>query len=432
MLRLKNKDILINYFKSNEKSLDNLNMGPEYEYFIVHRDTYETVSFYGEKGIEYIFKRLVDLGWEPVYEGDYILGASFEDLSVTTEPGGQFEFSNMYKGSLKELKETYVRFFEILLPILDELNYDIVAMGYHPVTKIEDIKLLPKSRYDSMFNYFQKHGTMSHNMMKGTCALQFSIDFTSEEDYIKKSVVANGLVNILYSIFENAYFFEGEETHHNIRARIWENTDPQRSGLSKNAFLDDSYGGYADYILNTPSIFGYVDGEMTYTGDTLIGELIDENSSKEEIEHLLTMVFPDVRTKKFIEVRMMDSVPYPYNFSAFALIKGLLYDDENLEKLYDTFKNLTREEVYRSRKSMYEIGEEATYMDKSLKDWKKEIVDMARSGLESEDAKYLDVLDELFKSYGSLYNKSKALYDGKDVKSAAAFNRITMEGLCSQ
>ncbi len=418
------KKLIVDYIKDNEKSPDNLKLGPEYEYIIVKRDTYESVSYYGEKGIEYIFNRLKDLGWNPYYEGKHLLTLTLDDMTVTTEPGGQVEFSSVQKKSIKELEDSYKRFFSMLSPILEELDYDILGIAYHPVTKIEDIKLLPKGRYDAMFEYFKTHGTMSHNMMKGTAGLQLSLDYTSAEDFKKKFIVSNAITNAFYTLFDNGYFFQGEPTNHAIRAKIWENTDPDRSGLPKNAFIDDSYEGYAEYLVNTTAIFGFVDGEMVPTGEKKIGELLDENSTKEELEHLMTMVFPDVRVKKFLELRMMDSVPYPYNFGAFALLKGLLYNEENLNALYEEFKELSPEVILKTREDMYNYGNEAKFLDKTLKEWTKIFISMAENVL-GEEAKYLEPLKELIETEGSFYYKTERLFEKTDnVKESVEFNKI--------
>ena len=265
---------------------------------------------------------------------------------------------------------------------------------------------------------------MSHNMMKGTAGLQLSMDFTSEEDFKKKFVVSNAITNAFYTLFDNGYFFQGEPTSHAIRAKIWENTDPERSGLPKNAFIDNSYEGYAEYLVNTTAIFGFVDGEMVPTGDKKIGELLDENSTKEELEHLMTMVFPDVRVKKFLELRMMDSVPYPYNFGAYALLKGLLYNEDNLNMLYEGFKDLSPEVILKTREDMYVYGNEAKFLDKTLKEWTEVFISMAENVL-GEEKSYLEPLKELIESEGSFYYKTERIFqETKDVKKAVEFNSI--------
>lgn len=424
----KGKNLFVNYFKSKEKTKDDLMLGPEFEHIIVDRKTYKSVSYYGDRGVEYIFKRLVDAGFVPEYEGDHILGLDLDDLNIATEPGGQVELSIDKKATVMDIEKSYRRFFSILLPILDEEDYDILAIAYHPVTKIDEIKLLPKSRYDSMFEYFKNHGTMSHNMMKGTAGLQLSIDYVSEDDFKKKFFLANVLTNILYSIFDNGYFFEGKPTHHNIRALIWENTDPARSGIAKNVFENNSYEGYAEYLLKTPAIFAYVDGKLQAVGDRLIGEFLDDKSTKEEIEHLMTMVFPDVRQKGYIEIRIMDAVPYPYNMAVFALIKGIFYNQMNLDALYQLFADVNYEDMERVRKDMYTHGNETIFMERSLKAWSLALIDMAKDGLSDEEGKYLDPLKDFIMTESSFYDKTEKLYkETGDVKKAVSFNKISID-----
>src|SRR5699024_9962597 len=133
----------------------------------------------------------------------------------------------------------------------------LLGIGYHPVTVIDDIKISPKKRYGYMYNHFKDKGSRSHNMMKGTAAVQVILDYNSQEDFIRKYRLGSALSPILYTIFENAYIFEGKPVDfHGVRQYIWKNTDPERSGLVKTAFDKDfSYEKYAEYILDTDVIF---------------------------------------------------------------------------------------------------------------------------------------------------------------------------------
>ena len=420
--------MIIDYFKKHEKTSDNLKLGPEYEHIMVDRSDYKSISYYGERGVNAIMKRLEESGWEGSYEGEHLLALTKDGMNVTTEPGGQFEFSSTQKADVRELEEVYIKFFNELLPILDEYEYDLLGIGYHPVTEIEDIKLLPKFRYDSMFDYFKTHGTMGHNMMKGTAALQLSIDYTDEADYAKKYFVASALSNIIYSMMENAYFFQGGVAPwHNVRAKIWENTDKDRSGLVKYAFDEDfSYEAYAKYLLETKSVFAYVDGEFAYTGEKTIEELINENTTEEELEHLMTMVFPDVRTKKFIELRMADAVPYPLNFAYYAMVKGLLYNEDNLNELAEYFKGVSYDDMMETRESMYSLGREAIFMGKSLYEHQKYVVGLAAKGLSESEGIYLEPLMEMVSENTSPYEITKSKYSD-NVKDAVSWCRIAIE-----
>ncbi len=405
------------FFIKNEKTKDNFKIGVEFEHFVVYEDTLKTVSYYGENGVAETLHDLEKLGYNGTYEGEYILGLEKGNKVITLEPGSQFELSIKAQKHIKDIELEYLDFLKDLIPILENKKQQIMAVGYHPETKIKEIKLLPKKRYDFMFNYFKTAGSMAHNMMKGTSALQISLDYGSEEDFIKKFRVANALSPVVFALFDNALYFEGEQYEgHNIRSKIWNNCDTDRSGVVTNALNNDfSFKKYAEYILNIPPILMAKDGDFVPTGDKLVKDVFDPKDYKtEELEHLLTMVFPDVRTKRYIEIRMMDSVPLPLSLAAIALWTGLLYNDVALNKVYDYVKHITIEEVIATKKEMLTQGLKAKLGDKTLLEISKEIVSIAKDGLSQDDVKYILPLEGLIEAEKNPYEITKdRLYMGK-------------------
>lgn len=263
-----------------------------------------------------------------------------------------------------------------------------------------------------MYDYFKTKGTHAHNMMKGTAALQVAIDYESEEDYIKKFKIVNALTPVFYAIFENAYYFEGEKSpSHNMRSFIWENCDKDRSGVVPSSLdIDYDYEKYAKYILEGSPIFIYEDGKEVSVKGKDVKELLDPDAfTQEEVEHYLTMFFPDVRTKHYIEIRMMDSVPYPLNFSAIALFKGLLYNEENLEKLSEFVKCITVKDVEEAKHTMMEDGLKSQFNGITLLEIGKFLVELAQNGLDEKEKEYLKPLKEMLDSGKSPYEITKAL-----------------------
>ncbi|MBC8587172.1 glutamate--cysteine ligase [Paratissierella segnis] len=387
---------IVKYIKDGEKKEEDFKIGIEFEHFVIYKDTFKTVSYYGENGVAETLKDLEKSGWNSKYEGEYILELGKGNKTITLEPGSQLELSLSADRSIKNIEKGYLEFLKELIPILDSKNQALIAVGYHPVTKIDEIKLLPKKRYDYMFEYFKKRGSHAHNMMKGTAALQVSMDYKDEEDYKKKFRVTNALSPIMYSLFENAVFFEGERYEkHNLRAFIWKNCDTNRSGVAEGA-LDESfnYESYAKYILNRPPIFTIKKGKLEFTDEKLVKEVFNpKDYEKEELEHLLTMFFPDVRTKTFIEIRMMDSIPYPLNFAVVALWKGLLYNKENLDIVYEYTKDINIEDVEKTKEEMFELGLNAHYKDKSILELGKWLVSLAKNGLDEDEVPYIYPLE---------------------------------------
>ncbi|GFN34881.1 glutamate--cysteine ligase [Tepidimicrobium xylanilyticum] len=396
-----NKQIreIASYFKANEKSKEDFKIGMEFEHFVIDKESLETISYYGESGVEETLKELEKHGWNGEDEGEYLLSLRNGNKVITLEPGSQLEFSVKPQKNIEDLEKEYMEFLNQIIPILDRKNQGLIAIGYHPVTRIDQIKLLPKKRYDYMFEYFKTKGTHAHNMMKGTASLQVAIDYKSEKDYIKKFKVANALSPVLYAMFDNGYYFEGKRwDRFGLRAYIWENCDKDRSGIVKGTFDEDfGYNKYAEYILNGPPIFIDDGKRMYYTGNKLVKEIFDpDNYSIEELEHILTMFFPDVRTKKYIEIRMMDSVPYPLNFAALALIKGIFYNEKNLDEIYKYIKDINMDDVVKAKMSIFEKGLEGQFKNRSIYEMGSKIIKMAKDGLDSDEKKYILPLESMF------------------------------------
>lgn len=386
------------YIRRGEKKEADFRLGIEIEHFVLDKDTLESISYYGDKGVETTLKEMISNGWKGNYEEDYLLGLHKNDLHITLEPGSQFELSVDAKKNIEDLEKPYIDFLDEILPILEKKGQVLAALGYHPLTRIDEIKLLPKKRYDIMFNHFKDKGSHAHNMMKGTGALQVAIDYSSQEDYHKKFRSINALAPVFYALFENALFFEKEPCQtHNLRSFVWLNCDKDRSGTVEGALEDGfAYKDYAKYILERPPIFTIRDGKIIETYDKKVKDILQPGVTKEEeLEHLLTMFFPDVRTKDYIEIRMMDSVPYPLNFAVVALIKGLFYNEKNLETIYHFIKDVSYEDVYKTKIDMLTNGLETKFAGKTILEIGKWLVELAENGLAKEEKHYLKPLAQL-------------------------------------
>ena len=403
---------IVNYFRNREKKIEDFKIGVEFEHFIIDRDTFKTVSYYGENGVEELLKELEKTGWVGSYEGgEYLLGLKKENRTISLEPGSQLELSINAGIGLEYIYKEYKEFLDEITPILERNNQLIITTGYHPETKIDEIKLLPKDRYNIMFDYFKDKGRNAHNMMKGTAALQVSIDYSSEEDYIKKFRVANALSPILYGLFDNAYYFEGEEWgYHNLRTNIWNNCDDNRAGTVENALRDDfNYESYGEYILNRPPIFTMRDGQTIATGEKKVKEILDpDNYTEDELEHLLTMFFPDVRTKGFIEIRQMDSIPPILSMGVVALIKGIFYSEENLDFLYNKLKDLTIEDITKAKYGIIEKGLKTKLIDMDIVEWGNLLINLAKDKLDENEMKFILPLEIMVGQEKNPYELTKA------------------------
>lgn len=93
---------------------------------------------------------------------------------------------------------------------------------------------------------------------------------------------------------------------------------------------------------------------------------------------------------------MMDSVPYPLNFAALALIKGIFYNEKNLDEIYKYIKDINMDDVVKAKMSIFEKGLEGQFKNRSIYEMGSKIIKMAKDGLDSDDKKYILPLESMF------------------------------------
>ncbi|MFP4660938.1 MAG: glutamate--cysteine ligase [Halanaerobiales bacterium] len=420
----KKLDSLVAYFRSGETKSSEFKLGLEVEHFVVDSNNLKAAPYYGSEGIEGILKCLEKKGWQGIYENKKILGLKGEYADISLEPGGQLEISLQPLRTINEIKSIYIDFLEQAVPIIRSEGNILLTVGYQPESSIDELELLPKERYTYMYNYFKNKGEYAYNMMKGTASIQLNLDYCSEENFRKKMRVAYFLSPLIYFFFDNAPFFEGELCRDkNIRAIIWDNCDMDRCGFIESVFNENfGYQDYAEYILNTPAIITRNGDELTYVGSTAIKDVYGDTGFTEgQVEHLLSMVFPDVRLKKFIEIRMGDSLPYPYCLSYAVLWKGLLYNETILNSIYKLAGQFDIVDLSNIKEEIKENGYKAIGYGRPLFDFMIDIINMASTGMDEENLVYLNLIKEMLiknknpkqktiKQYMKNKNKQKSLH----------------------
>ena len=387
---------LVSYFKQGEEEVGRI--GIEVEHLIISKEDLTAVNYDDSEGIEKILKSFSGGKIKQHKEENQLLSLSASQFDITVEPGGQLEVGIKPQNSIKKLKEIYDNFLSRLLPILEQYNYLLVTLGYQPQSKIKDISWLPKKRYKIMANYLEKEGQYAHNMMKGTAAFQLALDYKSESDFINKFRVAMVLSPVLSILFDNAPFFEGKIFENQaLRTLIWNNTDENRTGIIKEVFSDDfGYRKYSQYILSREPILLKSNGNYFSTGQKTAAEIFkDQDLGLEELEHILTMVFPDVRAKQFIEIRMTDSIPPALFLAVVAFWKGIFYNDSILSKAVKFIEDLKVDDVLKAKGDIIEQGLKAQLGDYSILEVANKFLLWAKAGLEDDEQNYLKPLEQI-------------------------------------
>lgn len=405
---------LIQIFKKGEKS--EMSVGVEFEHFLINKNTLESYDYYAINGQKDIANKMSEGGWKVDYEENgYIFVLSKNGNAVSFEPGGQFEISIKPCKSIQDIDAAYNEVLQEINGYLNE-NQRLVSLGYHPKSKIDDLTLLPKKRYDMMYKYLHLKGSMARNMMKGTASTQVSIDFKNEQDFIKKFRVANFLSPFISRLFDASPVFEGKlYDEKNLRIRIWENTDISRCKLPKGVLSTEfNYASYANYLANTKPILMTSSEGTKYTEDKTLTFLSKSYYlSDMELEHAISMVFPDVRLKNYIEIRMADALPYPYSLAVPALIKGIFYNDENLDKYYNLSLEYNDDDVLKineALKKSYNYTFKCLHENMTCDAFVDQLLSDSIQGLDLNEVGYLKCFMDWYKQHNSIADYLKNLY----------------------
>lgn len=268
------------------------------------------------------------------YEDGRLIALQDAHTLITLEPGSQFEVSFLYTRDMDQLKAWYDQAMAPVMKLVETQGADVVWSGALPTVPADEVRRIDKHRYEYMEAWFARTGNRGREMMKATASVHVSIDYADEADFVRKVRAANILHPLLAFLMSNTPDYAGQDNPDILlRDSIWSDTDPARTGIPDGLF-DEGFGyqGYADWLEQIPVIL-MVDGE-TYVPepDLIVGQTGEKYGwNKAHIQHLLSMAFPDVRVKNFIEIRSADSVKPPYITAYAALIRALFYSRETVD-----------------------------------------------------------------------------------------------------
>jgi len=432
---IESRDALVAFLADGCKPPARWRIGTEHEKFGFHRADLTPLPYAGPGGIEAMLKGLMRFGWEGVYEGETLIGLTqtgpLGTASVSLEPGGQFELSGAPLSSLHETCHEVNTHLAQVATVADEIGVGFLGLGFSPKWTLAETPVMPKGRYAIMRNYMPKVGTMGLDMMFRTCTVQVNLDFSDEADMIKKMRVGLALQPIATALFANSPFTEGKPNGYlSYRARVWHDVDKDRSGLLPFVFEDGfSFERYVDYALDVPMYFLYRSGryiDMTrYTFRQFMageaGDVKGERATLSDWADHLTTIFPDVRLKKFIEMRGADGGPWRRLCALPALWVGLLYDTSALDAAWDLVKDWTSEEREALRLAVPKTALRTPFRGRTVRDVAREVVQIALAGLKArairgridrDESPYLDELVAILESGETAAEELLARYRG--------------------
>ena len=384
---INSKEQIIEYFKSGIKKTKDFKIGIEHEKFLFNNKDNKRVNY---SKIKEMFAALVEFGWNPILEKEYVIGLNKGGKNITLEPGNQIELSGDKLINIHEAcAESQDYLFE-LRQVTQKLDINIVSAGFDPISKLNEIPNNPKQRYELMTKDMPLGGELSLDMMYRTCGTQLNIDYNSEEDFIKKFKIVNSIVPISIALFANSSIVEKKKSNYlSYRSKVWQSTS--RGGLPKLFFENLNFEKYAEFVINFPILFiqnqdTYISGKKYIFKDFMDGK-IDEIGNRLPTESDLTThlstIFTENRLKKYIELRSMDTCGWDCLCSGPAFNIGMLYG--NLDEVYEIISNWDKDKIINAYLEAPQKGFNTQLMGKDLLYWADTLLNLSKKGLENRD-----------------------------------------------
>src|SRR4051812_12735213 len=394
MTPIETRDELVAWFAEGSKPKSQFRIGTEHEKFVFAVEGHNPVPYAGPRSIHALLEGMQHLlGWEPIIEDGNIIGM-FDVTgggAISLEPGGQFELSGAPVETVHHTCSELMAHLAQVKEVARPLGIGFLGLGMTPNWSRAEIPMMPKGRYRIMTNYMPKVGKYGLDMMYRTCTVQTNLDFSSEADMVKKLRVSLALQPVATAIFANSPFTEGKPNGFlSFRSEIWRDTDNQRAGMLPWAFEPGmGFERYVDYALDVPMYFvkrgdRYIDVAGQSFRDLLAGKLAalpGERATISDWANHISTIFPEVRLKRYLEMRGADGGPWWRLPALPAYWVGILYDDDALEASWDLVKGWSAEERQKLRDEVPRLGFSAKIGGRSVLQLAKATLALAEKGL---------------------------------------------------
>lgn len=417
--RIESRDDLVRWIAAGEKPKSEWRIGTEHEKFVFRTVSLKPVPYGGTDGIRALMEELISrYDWIPIKEEDNVIALKRPDGekggTISLEPGGQFELSGAPLETVHQTADETDEHLRQILDVGEDLAIGFLGVGFSPKWRLDEIPQMPKKRYQVMTRYMPSVGSRGLDMMYRTATVQVNLDFGSEADMVKKLRVSLALQPIATALFAASPFIEGRPNgFQSLRSEIWRDTDKQRTGMLPFAFEDGmSYERYVEYALGVPMYFVYRNGEYIDVAgasfrDFMAGRLRGFEGELPTIDDWsdhLTTLFPEVRLKRFLEMRGADGGRWSTITALPAFWAGILYDDVALDEAWQMVRDWTEEERGQLRADVPKSGLATRFRSTDVRNLARQALAISRRGLKNrhhlneqnqDETKYLAPLERI-------------------------------------
>ncbi len=254
---------------------------------------------------------------------------------VTYEPGGQLELSSpadLPTAACQAVAEDAAH----LRRHLADYGIALVGMGRDPLRP--ERRVLDSARYVAMEAYFDALGSAGRAMMSGTASVQANLDFGSEQEAERRWQQAHLVGPMLAAAFANSPFQEGGPSGwRSTRLAVWQAID--RSRTAPVSLWTPGPEAWASYAFNARVMlirqgedrFLPVTDRLTF-GEWLVRGHEEGFPDAGDLDYHLSTLFPPVRPRGWLELRMIDSLPDPWWRVPVIVATALVSDAEAAER----------------------------------------------------------------------------------------------------
>ncbi|MER0449549.1 ergothioneine biosynthesis glutamate--cysteine ligase EgtA [Streptomyces sp. Edi4] len=267
--------------------------------------------------------------------------------ALTFEPGGQLELSSLPAASLMECVSGVSADLVAVRAALRERGLTLVGAGQDPVHPPR--RMLRQARYDAMEAHLDRTGPAGRAMMCSSASVQVCVDAGYEEPgplgYGRRWLMAHLLGAVLVAAFANSPASEGRLTGwRSTRQANWAALDPV---CALAPALDAApRAAWAAHVLDAPVMCVRADHGpwsappgLTFRQWLRTG--LPRPPTRADLDYHLTTLFPPVRPRGHLELRMIDAQPGDDGWSVPLAVTSALFDDpQAAEMAYRTVKPL--------------------------------------------------------------------------------------------
>ncbi|MEU5164350.1 ergothioneine biosynthesis glutamate--cysteine ligase EgtA [Streptomyces sp. NPDC020875] len=268
--------------------------------------------------------------------------------AVTVEPGGQLELSSAPAASLMECVDAVAADLRAVRALLDRDGLALTGTGLDPWRAPR--RLLREPRYDAMEAYLDRTSPCGRVMMCSSASIQVCLDAGEEEPgplgLGRRWRLAHLLGAVLTAAFANSPVLEGRTTGwRSTRQAIWAQLDAVRPiAPPPDREPRDAWAGHvldAPVMVVRPAGDGPWERPRGLTFRRWIRSGAPRPPTRADLDYHLTTLFPPVRPRGHLELRMIDAQPGDDGWQVPLAVTAALFDDpEATELAYRTVKPL--------------------------------------------------------------------------------------------